>query len=77
MMERGYTAFEAFLAPLSEAQLTESGVSGDWSLKDILVHLATDKGALLRFLKKCCASLLRVALIIWHYLSEGRSLPIS
>lgn len=44
MMERGYTAFEALLAPLSEAQLTESGVSGDWSLKDILVHLATWQG---------------------------------
>ncbi|EFH84799.1 ClbS/DfsB family four-helix bundle protein [Ktedonobacter racemifer] len=44
MMECGYTAFEAFLAPLSEAQLTESGVSGDWSLKDILVHLATWQG---------------------------------
>ncbi|HEX4204626.1 MAG TPA: DinB family protein [Ktedonobacteraceae bacterium] len=44
MMEHSYTAFEALLAPLSEAQLTESGVSGDWSLKDILAHLATWQG---------------------------------
>ena len=44
MMERGYTAFEALLAPLSEVQLTEPGVSGDWSLKDILVHIATWQG---------------------------------
>lgn len=40
MMQRSYTDFEALLAPLSAAQLTAPGVSGDWSIKDILVHLA-------------------------------------
>ena len=40
-MQRGHAAFEALLAPLSAAQLTEPDVSGDWSIKDILVHLAT------------------------------------
>lgn len=44
MMQHGYTTFEALLAPLSAAQLTEPGVSGDWSIKDILVHLATWQG---------------------------------
>lgn len=44
MMERGYADFEAVLASLSEAQLIEPGASGDWSIKDILAHLATWQG---------------------------------
>lgn len=40
-MQGGYAAFEALLAPLSEKQLTTPGVNGDWTIKDILVHLAT------------------------------------
>ncbi len=38
-MRTGYAAFEAVLAPLSDAQLTASGMDGDWSIKDILVHI--------------------------------------
>lgn len=41
LVRSGYAAFEDLLAPLSEAQLTTPGVNGDWSIKDVLVHLAT------------------------------------
>jgi hypothetical protein len=40
-MQHGYTTFEAFLAPLNAELMTTPNVSGDWSIKDILVHLAT------------------------------------
>ena len=39
-MHNGYTAFENLLAPLSETQMTTAGVNGEWSIKDILAHLA-------------------------------------
>jgi len=39
-MHNGYTAFENLLAPLSEAEMTIAGVNGEWSIKDILAHLA-------------------------------------
>lgn len=41
MMQRGYTTFEALLAPLKAEQMTTAGVNADWSIKDILVHLVT------------------------------------
>ena len=34
-----YVALEAILAPLDEAQMTKTGVIGDWSIKDILAHI--------------------------------------
>jgi uncharacterized protein (TIGR03083 family) len=40
-MQSGYRAFVALLARLDEPQLTTPGVNGDWSVKDILAHLAT------------------------------------
>lgn len=40
-MQEGYSAFEALLAPLDAAQLTTPGVNGDWSIKDMLAHIAT------------------------------------
>ena len=43
-MQSSYAAFEALLAPLSEAQLTVPDVHGEWSIKDVLVHLATWQG---------------------------------
>ncbi|HEX7735299.1 MAG TPA: ClbS/DfsB family four-helix bundle protein [Ktedonobacteraceae bacterium] len=39
LMRTGYTAFEALLAPLSAEQLCAPGVNGEWTIKDILVHL--------------------------------------
>lgn len=35
-----YAALEEILAPLDETRMTTSGVNGDWSIKDILAHLA-------------------------------------
>lgn len=43
-MQSSFAAFECLLAPLSEAQLTEPDVHGEWSIKDVLVHLATWQG---------------------------------
>src|SRR5260221_7679022 len=37
---------EETLAPLSDAQLIEPGVVGDWSIKDILAHLSVWEGRL-------------------------------
>jgi hypothetical protein len=39
-MRSGYASFEALLAPLSAEQLSEAGVNGAWSIKDILAHLS-------------------------------------
>jgi len=38
-MQRGYLALEAILTPLDETQMTAAGVNGDWSIKDVLIHL--------------------------------------
>ena len=40
LMNTSYAAFTQLLSPLSEAQLTTPGVTGLWSIKDILAHLA-------------------------------------
>lgn len=39
-MQHGYAAFVALLAPLDEQQLTTPGVNGNWSVKDVLAHIA-------------------------------------
>lgn len=38
-LETAWTAFKASYAGLTDAQLTEPGVTGDWSVKDILAHV--------------------------------------
>lgn len=40
LMNTGYAAFTQLLSPLSEAQMMTPGVTGLWSMKDILAHLA-------------------------------------
>jgi hypothetical protein len=40
-LERGWTALTDSYAGLSDAQLTEPGVAGDWSVKDMLAHVTT------------------------------------
>lgn len=43
LLERDSTGYEELariLASLNEAQMTIAGVHGDWSVKDILAHLA-------------------------------------
>lgn len=39
-MSAGHDALEKILTPLSEAQMTVPGVNGEWSIKDVLAHLA-------------------------------------
>ena len=36
----GHEMLAKVLAPLNEAQMTAAGVTGDWSIKDVLVHVA-------------------------------------
>src|SRR5437588_5223859 len=36
-----YATLATLLAPLNEEQMTTPGVSGEWSIKDILAHLTT------------------------------------
>ncbi len=50
-MQRGYVALEAVLTPLNEDQVTTAGVNGDWSIKDILAHIATWQQILLERLQ--------------------------
>jgi hypothetical protein len=40
-LDKAWTAFKASYAGLPDAQLTEPGVTGDWSVKDILAHVTT------------------------------------
>jgi hypothetical protein len=40
-LQRGYAALETVLTPLNEDQMTRTGVNSDWSIKDILAHIAT------------------------------------
>ena len=40
-LDAAWGAFEASYAGLSDAQLMKPGVTGDWSIRDILVHVST------------------------------------
>src|SRR5947209_8859408 len=53
LLRRVHTAWEALeqsFAALSEARLTEPGVSGEWSVKDILAHVTTWEAEALKYL---------------------------
>lgn len=50
-MRRGFAEFEAFLAPLSEQQMTTPGVNDAWSIKDNLAHLVAWQLHALRLLQ--------------------------
>src|SRR5579883_2192307 len=50
-MRTGFAAFESFLAPLSEEQMTTPGVNDAWSVKDNLAHLAAWQWHALRLLQ--------------------------
>lgn len=39
-LERAWLAFQESYAGLSEAQMLQPGVTGDWSVKDILAHVS-------------------------------------
>lgn len=38
-LDKAWTEFKESYAGLTEAQLTEPGVAGEWSVRDILVHI--------------------------------------
>jgi uncharacterized protein (TIGR03083 family) len=49
-LDKAWTEFEASYAGLSDAQLTKPGVTGDWSVKDILAHVTAWEEEALKYL---------------------------
>jgi uncharacterized protein (TIGR03083 family) len=49
-LEKAWTVLKESYAGLSEAQLTEPGVLGEWSVKDILAHVTTWEEEALKYL---------------------------
>jgi len=49
-LDRAWAALEASYAGLSEGQLAEPGVAGDWSARDILAHVTTWEEEALKYL---------------------------
>ena len=49
-LEQAWAALRASYAGLTEAQLTEPGAAGDWSVKEILAHVTTWEEEALKYL---------------------------
>jgi len=49
-LDQTWTAFSEAYAGMSEAQLAEPGVTGDWSVKDLLGHVTTWEEEALKYL---------------------------
>lgn len=49
-MRTNYAVLEGILTPLGETQMTTEGVMGEWSIKDILAHIASWQHRLLAWL---------------------------
>jgi hypothetical protein len=49
-LEKAWTEIKESYAGLSDAQLTEPGVMGDWSVKEILAHVTTWEEEALKYL---------------------------
>src|ERR1700730_10557576 len=49
-LEKAWTAIKESYASLSDSQLTEHGVMGNWSVKDILAHVTTWEEEALKYL---------------------------
>jgi uncharacterized protein (TIGR03083 family) len=49
-LDTAWAALQEATTGLSEAQLTEPGVAGDWSVKDILAHVTTWEEEALKYL---------------------------
>jgi len=49
-MHTNYTALEELLAPLDQIQMTTEGIIANWSIKDILAHIASWHHRLLAWL---------------------------
>lgn len=50
-IRRTHGELTAALAPLTEAQMTQPGVNGEWSAKDVLAHITWWEGHTLRTLR--------------------------
>src|SRR5438093_12403623 len=49
-LDTAWAAIKESYAGLSDSQLTETGVTGDWSVKDILAHVTTWEEESLKYL---------------------------
>ena len=49
-LEKAWVAIRESYAGLSESQMTEPGVTGNWSVKDILAHVTTWEEEALKYL---------------------------
>lgn len=49
-LDKAWAALRESYVGLSDSQLTEPGVTGDWSVKDILAHVTTWEGEALKHL---------------------------
>ena len=49
-LDKAWAAFKESYTGLSELQLTEPGVTGDWSVKEILAHVTTWEEEALKYL---------------------------
>jgi hypothetical protein len=49
-LERAWTGLQASYAGLTDAQLTQPGATGDWSVKDIIVHVTAWEQEALKYL---------------------------
>jgi hypothetical protein len=49
-LEKAWVAFKVSYVGLSDSQLTEPGVMGNWSVKDILAHVTTWEEEALKYL---------------------------
>jgi Mycothiol maleylpyruvate isomerase N-terminal domain len=47
-LDKAWAALRESYVGLSDSQLTEPGVTGDWSVKDILAHVTTWEGEALK-----------------------------
>jgi hypothetical protein len=52
LIQDGHRLFKAMLAELSEEQMTESGVVGEWSVKDILAHIVVHEQRMTHWLEE-------------------------
>jgi hypothetical protein len=49
-LDKAWAALKESYAGLSDSRLIEPGVTGDWSVKDILAHVTTWEGEALKYL---------------------------
>ncbi len=52
-LDKAWAALGESYAGLTEAEMTTPGVAGDWSVKDMLAHVATWEEEALKYLHWC------------------------